>query len=58
MLAALALAACSVMPAFAQEADQQMRQQIEAVHEMVEALNKGDVDVFDNAHSRDVGDKE
>jgi hypothetical protein len=43
--AALALVACLVMPAFAQEADQQMRQQVEAVHmKWLEALNKGDVD--------------
>ena len=42
-----ALAAGLVMPAAAQEADQQMRQQIEAVHmKWVDALNKGDVDTF------------
>ena len=52
MLAALALAACSVMPAFAQEADQQMRQQIEAVHmKWLEALNKGDVDAFSTTYT-------
>jgi ketosteroid isomerase-like protein len=51
-LAALALAACSVMPAFAQEADQQMRQQIEAVHmKWLEALNKGDVDAFSTRYT-------
>jgi len=34
-----------VMPAFAQEADQQTRQQIEAVHQKwVDAVNKGDAD--------------
>ena len=39
------LAAALVMPAFAQEADQQTRQQIEAVHQRwLEAVNKGDVD--------------
>src|SRR4249920_74331 len=51
-LAALALAACSVMPAFAQEADQQMRQQIEAVHmKWLEALNKDDVDAFSTTYT-------
>ncbi len=39
------LAVGLVMPAFAQEADQQTRQQVEAVHQKwVEALNKGDAD--------------
>ena len=34
-----------VMPAFAQEADRQTRQQIEAVHQRwVDAVNKGDAD--------------
>ena len=52
-LAALALVACSVMPAFAQEADQQIRQQIEAVHmKWLEALNKGDVDAFSTTYTR------
>jgi hypothetical protein len=52
-LAALALAACSVVPAFAQEIDQQMRQQIEAVHmKWLEALNKGDVDAFSTTYTR------
>jgi ketosteroid isomerase-like protein len=51
-LAALALAACTVMPAFAQEADQQMRQQIEAVHmKWLEALNKGDVDALSTTYT-------
>ena len=51
-LAALALAACSVMPAFAQEADQQMRQQNEAVHmKWLEALNEGDVDAFSTTYT-------
>jgi hypothetical protein len=41
------LAANLVMPAAAQDADQQMRQQIEAVHvKWLEALNQGDVDAF------------
>jgi hypothetical protein len=41
-----ALAAGLVMPAAAQEADQQMRQQIEAAHmKWVDALNKGDPDI-------------
>jgi ketosteroid isomerase-like protein len=41
------LAAGLVMPAAAQEADQQMRQQIEAVHtKWVDAVNKGDVVAF------------
>jgi len=40
------------MPAFAQEADQQMRQQIEAVHmKWLEALNKGDVDAFSTTYT-------
>jgi hypothetical protein len=41
-LAALALAACSVMPAFAQEADQQMRQQIETVQSLKRPPTPGD----------------
>ena len=42
-----ALAASLVMPAVAQEADQQTRQQIEAVHvKWLEALNQGDVDAM------------
>jgi hypothetical protein len=46
-LVAPALAVGLVMPAAAQEADQQMRQQIEAAHmKWVDALNKGDVDSF------------
>jgi ketosteroid isomerase-like protein len=52
-LAALALAtACLVMPAVAQEADQQMRQQIEAVHmKWLEALNNGDVDALSTTYT-------
>lgn len=51
-LAALTLAAGLTTSASAQEADQQMRQQIEIVHmKWLEALNKGDVDAFlDNVH--------
>jgi ketosteroid isomerase-like protein len=40
------------MPAFAQETDQQIRQQIEAVHmKWLEALNKGDVDAFSTTYT-------
>jgi len=46
------LAACLVIPAFAQEADQQTRQQIEAVQmKWVEAVNKGDVDAFSTLYT-------
>jgi ketosteroid isomerase-like protein len=43
----LVLAAGWAMPAVAQEADQQIRQQIEAAHaKWLEALNRGDVDAI------------
>ena len=39
--------AIGLAPAFAQEVDQQTRQQIEAIHtKWVEAINKGDVDTL------------
>jgi ketosteroid isomerase-like protein len=52
-LAGLALAAaCLVMPAVAQEDDQQMRQQVEAVHmKWLEALNNGDVDALSTTYT-------
>jgi ketosteroid isomerase-like protein len=46
------LAAGLVIPAFAQEADQQTRQQIEAVQmKWVEAVNKGDVDALSTLYT-------
>lgn len=46
------MAAGLIMPALAQEADQQMRQQIEAVHmKWLEALNKGDVEAFSTTYT-------
>jgi ketosteroid isomerase-like protein len=42
-------------PAFAQEVDQQTRQQIEAIHtKWVEAINKGDVDTLSAIGTPDV----
>ena len=41
------MTAALIMPALAEEADQQIRQQIEAVHmKWQDALNKGDVRIF------------
>jgi hypothetical protein len=46
------LAASLVMPAIAQEADPQTRQQIETVHaKWLEGLNKGDVDAVSAAYT-------
>jgi hypothetical protein len=43
----LVAATCLIVPALAEEAAQEVRQQIEAVHmKWLEALNKGDVEAF------------
>jgi hypothetical protein len=45
------LAAGLVIPAFAQEADQQTRQQIEVQMKWIEAVNKGDVDALSTLYT-------
>lgn len=46
------LAAALITPALAEEANQQMAQQIEAVHmRWLEALNKGDVEAFSSTYT-------
>lgn len=46
------LAVGFIAPALAEEADQQLRQQIEAVHmKWLEALNKGDVEAFSSTYT-------